>query len=258
MAGQITLFRNPRMRRIAVVNHKGGTGKTTTAVHLAAGLAGEGHRVLLVELDPQGNVGAWFGLDPDEAHMAELLAGATGTQDARVAVRDNLDVIASDWRLAETEERLIWGQERERGLANRLAEIDGYDFVILDCAPSMSMLTTSALAYAEEVVIPISMEYLALVGVRQIVENILRMSSWNGRTIRIAAVVPTFYRQNLRKSSEILGVLRKHFADAVTDPIRDNVRLSEAPSHQQTIFEYAPRSYGARDYRKLVEWISDA
>ncbi|HUP00511.1 MAG TPA: ParA family protein [Gemmatimonadota bacterium] len=255
----MTLFRNPAMRRIAVVNHKGGTGKTTTAVHLAAGLAELGHRVLLIELDPQGNVGAWFGLEEDEVRLPELLARQIKAGDARVEVRDNLDVIASDWRLAETEERLIWSQERERGLANRLSglEREEYDFVILDCAPSMSLLTTSALAYADEVVIPISMEFLALVGVRQIVENILRMSARNGRDLVISAVVPTFYRKNLRKNGEILRTLRKHFDETVTDPIRENVRLSEAPSHGQTIFEYAPRSFGARDYRKLVERFVD-
>lgn len=253
---QITLFRKPVMRRIAVVNHKGGTGKTTTAVHLAAGLASRDDRVLLIELDPQGNVGAWFGLDAADARMAPLMSGQLTADKARVGVRDNLDVIASDWRLAETEERLIWGQERERSLANRLTPVSDYDYIILDCAPSMSMLTTSALAFADEVVIPISMEFLALFGVRQIVENILRMSTWNGRDIRISAVVPTFYRSNTRKSGEILKVLRRHFAGAVTEPIRDNVRLSEAPSHHQTVFEYAPRSHGAQDYRRLVERLS--
>lgn len=258
MPGQITLFRNRRMRKLAVVNHKGGTGKTTTAVHLAAGLADLGHKVLLVDLDPQGNVGTWFGLDGDETQLPALLAREIEVDDAIVEVRENLDVIASDWRLAEVEEDLIRGRERERGLSNRLKAITGYDFVILDCAPSMSVLTTSALAYAEEIVIPISMEYLALVGVRQIVENILRMSSRDGRRVRIAAVVPTFYQSNLRKSGEILRVLKKHFADAVTEPIRDNVRLSEAPSYQQTIFEYSPRSHGARDYRRLVERFLDA
>lgn len=245
------------MRTIAVVNHKGGTGKTTTAVHLAAGLADRGHHVLLIELDPQGNVGAWFGLEEEDVCMAGFLAGEIDPREARVEVRDNLDVIASDWRLAAAEERLIWGQERERGLANRLSQVGKYEYTIIDCAPSMSMLTTSALAHANEIVIPISMEYLGLVGVRQIVENILRMASQSGHDVQIAAVVPTFYRANLRKSKEILAVLEKHFGDAVTAPIRDNVRLSEAPSYQQTVFEYAPRSHGAVDYRRLVERFCD-
>lgn len=258
MPGQITLFGNRRMRKLAVVNHKGGTGKTTTAVHLAAGLADLGYRVLLVELDPQGNVGTWFGLQEDEIRMPDLLAERIEVADAIVEVRSNLDVIASDWRLVETEEELIRGRQRERALSKRLQDVTGYDFAILDCAPSMSILTTSALHYADEVVIPISMEYLALVGVRQIIENILRLSTRNGRAIRISAVVPTFYQSNLRKSGEILRTLRKHFADAVTEPIRENVRLSEAPSHRQTVYEYSPRSHGARDYRRLVERLIDA
>lgn len=240
------------MRKIAVVNHKGGTGKTTTAVHLAAGLAAEQERVLLVDLDPQGNVGQWFGLDDEEVFLDELMLGVRTVEECSVEVRENLSVIASDWRLAEAEQELIRGEERERWLVDRLADLTGYDFVILDCAPSMSMLTFSALEFANEIVIPISMEYLALIGVKQIIENILRMTGRNGREIRIAAVVPTFYQKNLRKSGEILRVLESHFRGALTDPIRINVRLSEAPSHQQTVFEYSPRSRGAEDYRRLV------
>lgn len=240
------------MRRIAVVNHKGGTGKTTTAVHLAAGLAAAGHGVLLVDLDPQGNVGQWLDVDEDDVRMAELATGEVDAADALAEVRENLHVIASDWRLADVEGRLVASGERERWLANRLEGLDDYDFAIVDCAPSMSLLTSSALAFADEVVIPISMEYLALIGVRQLVENILRLTARNGRKVRIAAVVPTFYQRNLRKSDEILRALQSHFRDAVTEPIRVNVRLSEAPSHRQTIFEYSPRSRGAEDYRRLV------
>jgi chromosome partitioning protein len=258
MRGQITLFRNSATRRIAVVNHKGGTGKTTTAVHLAAGLAARSYRVLLVDADPQGNVGTWFGVEAEECRMADLALGRATVRASRVEVRDNLDVVASDWRLAEAEERLIKGPERERWLRKRLSGLKEYDFVIVDCAPSMSILTTSALAYADEIVIPISMEYLALVGVRQIIDNIFRMSARNGRDVRITAVVPTFYQVNLRKNREILRALRTHFRDRLTDPIRASVRLSEAPSHRKTIFEYSPRSPGANDYHRLVERFADA
>jgi chromosome partitioning protein len=246
------------MRRIAVVNHKGGTGKTTTAVHLGAGLAAAGRSVLLVDLDPQGNVGAWFGLDPDECSMSDLAQGRLTASEARIEVRDNLDVIASDWRLAEAEELLVTGREREKWLSNRLKGLSEYEFAIVDCAPSMSILTTSGLAFAEEVVIPISMEYLALIGVKQLVENILRMTAKNGGPVRITAVVPTFYQTNLRKSREILLALERHFGAALADPIRVNVRLSEAPSHGQTVFEYSPRSRGAQDYRRLVKRFARA
>ncbi len=240
------------MRKIAVVNHKGGTGKTTTAVHLAAGLADEGRRVLLIDLDPQGNIGQWFGIDGKRVRVVDLLESRAGPAECAVEVREGLDVIASDWRLAEAEEDLIRGREREKWLGRRLSKLRGYDFVIVDCAPSMSLLTSSALHYADEVVIPISMEYLALFGVKQIIENILRMNSSNGSKLRITAVVPTFYQRNLRKSGQILRALEKHFRGAVAEPIRINVRLSEAPSHRQTIYEYSPRSHGAEDYRRLV------
>lgn len=240
------------MRRIAVVNHKGGTGKTTTAVHLAAGLAESGHRVLLVDLDPQGNVGQWFGLDGEEVRMAGFLQGGRDLEAAVVEVRPGLDVLASDWRLADAEESLIRGREREAWLANRLGGVEEYDFAIVDCAPSMSILTSSAIAFADEVVIPISMEYLSLFGVRQIIENILRMTAAGRGRVRIVAVVPTFYQKNLRKSGEILDSLRSYFPGVLTEPIRVNVRLSEAPSHQKTIYEYSPRSRGAEDYRRLV------
>ena len=258
MRGQITLFHNSATRRIAVVNHKGGTGKTTTAVHLAAGLAARDYRVLLVDADPQGNLGTWFGLEAADCRMSDLALGRASARESCIEVRDNLDLVASDWRLAEAEERLIKGPEREQWLRKRLSALKDYDFVIVDCAPSMSILTTSALAYAEEVVIPISMEYLALVGVRQIIDNILRMGARNGRDVRIAAVVPTFYQANLRKNREILRALRTHFRDRLTEPIRASVRMSEAPSHRKTIFEYAPRSPGANDYHHLVDRFADA
>ena len=256
MRGQTTLFRNSATRRIAVVNHKGGTGKTTTAVHLAAGLAEGGHRVLLVDADPQGNVATWLGVDPAVCRMADLALGRMTLREARVGVRGGLDVVASDWRLAEAETRLVKSSERDHWLRRRLGKLSDYDFVIVDCAPSMSILTSSALAFADEVVIPISMEYLALVGVRQIIDNLLRMNARNGREARITAVVPTFYQANLRKNREILRSLREYFHDRLAEPIRSSVRLSEAPSYGQTIFEYSPRSAGANDYRRLVERLS--
>jgi chromosome partitioning protein len=226
-------------------------------VHLAAGLADAGNRVLLLDLDPQGNVGAWFGLGREDSRMADLLDRRKGVEDVVVEVRENLDVVASDWRLADAEIKLIRGRERERWLVNRLGGTKGYRFVIVDCAPSMSILTASALAYAEEVVIPISMEFLALVGVKQIIDNILRMTRGRARRIRITAIVPTFYQKNLRKNRDILGALEAHFPEVLMEPIRINVRLSEAPSHHQTIFEYSPRSRGAEDYRRLVARFTD-
>jgi chromosome partitioning protein len=246
------LFNASRTRRIAVINHKGGTGKTTTAVHVAAGLADEGLRVLLVDFDPQGNVGVWFGLYHDRT-VADLLLGRAETRDVIVPVRPHLDCILSDATLGRAQEALFGRVANDEVLRKKLTPLDGYDFCIVDCAPSMNLLTRNALLYAEEIIIPISMEYLALVGVRQLVQNILNVRKSRRHDVEISAVVPTFFTKRDKKALEIMQSLKGHFGEVLSEPIRLNVKLSEAPSHGLTIFEYAPSSHGARDYRKLVE-----
>ena len=251
------LFSPARMRRVAVINHKGGTGKTTTAVHVAAGLADAGDRVLLVDFDPQGNVGVWFGLDHGLT-VADLLLGKAGVKEVTVSVRPNLDCILSDESLSRAQEALFGRTANDEVLRTRLAGVEGYDFCIVDCAPSLNLLTRNALLYAEEVIIPISMEYLALVGVRQLVQSILNVRKGKRHEVEISAVVPTFFTRRNKKSLEIIRSLKGHFGEVLTEPIRLNVKLSEAPSHRLTVFEYAPSSYGARDYRKLVERFQNA
>jgi chromosome partitioning protein len=246
------LFSPPRTRRIAVINHKGGTGKTTTAVHVSAGLADAGSRVLLVDFDPQGNVGVWFGLYHDRT-VADLLLGRAGVKDVVLPVRPNLDCILSNESLGRAQETLFGRLANDEVLRTKLSPVTGYDFCIVDCAPSLNLLTRNALLYAEEVIIPISMEYLALVGVRQLVQNIVNVRRGKRHAIEISAVVPTFFTKRDKKSLEIIRTLKGHFGETLTEPIRLNVKLSEAPSHYQTVFEYAPSSHGARDYRKLVE-----
>ena len=251
------LVSQPRTRRIAVINHKGGTGKTTTAVHVAAGLADAGQRVLLVDLDPQGNVGVWFGLYHDRT-VADLLLGKAEPRDLIVSVRPNLDCILSDEGLSRAQEALFGRMANDEVLRTKLAPLEGYDVCIVDCGPSLNLLTRNALLYAEEVVIPISMEYLALVGVRQLVQSILNVRKGRRHGIEISAVVPTFFTSRNKKSVEIIRTLKGHFGEILTEPIRQNVKLSEAPSHGLTVFEYAPASHGARDYRKLVERFQNA
>ena len=207
------LFSAPRTRRIAVINHKGGTGKTTTAVHMAAGFADAGRRVLLVDFDPQGNVATWFGVVP-EVTAADLLLGRVTPRAATAPGRHNLYCTLSDVRLGPAQEALFGRMANDEVLRRKLSPLEGYDCCIVDCAPSLNLLTRNALLYAEEVVIPISMEYLALVGVRQLVESILRLR--NGRR---ADVLHAPQQEVARDHPHAEGTLRRG-ADRAHPPER--------------------------------------
>ena len=252
-------FRAHRARRIAVLNHKGGTGKTTTAVNLAAGAAEQGKRVLLIDTDAQGNVGVSLGIRGKQSLYHVLVHGEDPTQIA-VPVRKSLDVVTSDASLAAAE---IWlaRQEpdvRSRVLTRRLNLMQvsrQFDYVILDCGPSLNLLNQNALSYADEVIIPVTCDYLALVGVKQVLRTIREVERHLHHAVRISAVLPTFYDSRTRLACEVLDTLRGHFKSKCLPPIRTNTKLAEAPSHRKTIFEHAPSSHGAEDYGQVVDWL---
>lgn len=235
------------MRRIAILNFKGGTGKTTTAVNLSDALALRRQSVLVVDCDPQGSVAAWLGINP-ESTFFDLLSGRASLPDCIYQARKGLDIIPSDKSLALIELRLARERDMEKAFQKSLDPLKGYDFVFLDCPPSMSILNLNALEYAKEVFLPVSMDYLSLRGVQQVVESL-------PEGVEISRIIPTFYDQRTRKSKEILEDLDSFFKGRVTSPIRVNVRLSECSSYHQTIFEYDPHSRGALDYRQLAKEI---
>jgi chromosome partitioning protein len=245
-----------RARRLAILNQKGGTGKTTTAINLAAGVAERGYDVLLIDLDAQGNVGASLGVR-GERSMYHLLCQDPPTQvdDAIIPVRKHLDVVTADATLALAE---VWlarqDDKRDRVLAERLSSLKGkYQYVVLDCGPSLSVLNQNALSFADEVMIPVSCDYLALVGVKQVLKTLKDIDKHLGHTVKISGVVPTFFDARTKLAREAIDTLSGHFKERVYEPIRRSTRLAEAPSHRQTIFEYAPDSPGAEDYRRLVD-----
>ncbi|HTR51635.1 MAG TPA: ParA family protein [Kofleriaceae bacterium] len=252
-------FRAKRARRIAILNQKGGTGKTTTAVSLASGLAEREHEVLLIDTDAQGNVGVSLGV-AGERSLYHVLVESAEPSDVAVPVRRSLDVITSDATLAAAE---IWlarqnTDQRSRILSKRLnsmAVSRRYDFVIIDCGPSLNLLNQNALSYADEVIIPVTCDYLALVGVKQVLRTIKDVERHLGHAVRVSAVLPTFYDGRTRLAREVLETLQGHFKHKCLEPIRLNTRLAEAPSHKKTIFEYAPGSHGAADYNRVVDWV---
>ncbi len=252
-------FRATRARRIAILNQKGGTGKTTTAVNLAAGLAERDHEVLLIDTDAQGNVGVSLGVAGERSLYHVLVDGIDPTEVA-VPVRGKLDVITSDATLAAAE---IWlarqsTEQRSRILTKRLNSMAisrRYDHVIIDCGPSLNLLNQNALSYADEVIIPVTCDYLALVGVKQVLRTIKDVERHLGHAVRVSAVLPTFYDGRTRLAREVLETLQGHFKTKCLEPIRLNTRLAEAPSHKKTIFEYAPTSHGAADYNRVCDWV---
>ncbi len=243
------------MRKIAIVGFKGGIGKTTTCVNLGAGLARRGHRVLLVDTDTQANLSIALGLNSYKHSLADILSRKVEAPECLLRARRNLDLLPSDIRLFKAQQRMVLEMGREEIFQELFSGLDGYDYQILDCAPSVSLLTVNAVAYVDEVFIPVSMEMLALAGMRQFMSYLRTVSRMLGHGAQIRLIIPTFYDPRRRVSEHVLETLHRDFSSRVTHPIRVDTLLSEAPGAGRTIFEYARGSRGAEDYAKLAELV---
>jgi len=244
-------------QRLAIFNHKGGTGKTTTSVSLAAGLAARGLRVLLVDTDSQGNVSVSLGVKAERTLYHVLVMGMRAT-DVAVKVRDNLDMVISNETLAAAELYLAGKQNRDRVLRDRLASaFDAYDVVLLDCSPSLSLMNQNALVAADAIIVPVACDFLSLVGVRQVIKTVKNVNQLLHHPVQIHGVLPTFYDARARICRDAVHALEEHFGDRVLPPIRQATRLKEAPAQGKTIFEYAPESNAAQDYQTVVDLLVD-
>lgn len=240
-------------RVIAVFNHKGGTGKTTTAVTVAAGLAARGARVLLVDSDGQGNVGVSLGIAPERTLYHVLVMGLSVSQ-AVVPARPGLDVLAANETLAAAELYLAGRRQRDRVLASRLAEArEAYDFVIVDCSPSLSLMNQNALVFADGVLCPVACDYLSLVGVRQVLRTVRQVNHLLRHPVRLWGVLPTLFDARAKICHEALAALREHFGDHCLEPVRLAIKVKEAPAHGKTLLEHAPGSSAALDFMRVVD-----
>jgi chromosome partitioning protein len=240
-------------RVIAVANAKGGIGKTTTVVNIGARLALKGARVLLVDVDAQGNLAMALGVHPRRT-LYEVLVDGAKAADCVFAARPNLDLIAADEGLLNVQtiiaQRPDWSRALEQGLRPLFS---AYDFILIDSGGSVTTLNTNALACASEVIVPTAIEHFSLKSIDLLFKQVTRVK---GNSSSIRMIIPTMYDPRVRQSGELLDSLRARYGPLVTSPIRVNVRLSEAPTLGQTIYEYDPRSRGAVDYALLVEHIS--
>ena len=245
------------MRKIAIVGFKGGIGKTTTCVNLGAGLARRGKRVLLVDTDTQANLSIALGLNSYKRSLSDVLSRKVPAKDCLIRARRNLHLLPSDIRLFKAQQRMVLEMGREEIFQELFSDLDDYDYQLLDCAPSVSLLTVNAVAYVEEVFIPVSMEMLALAGMRQFMSYLRTVSRMLGHGAEIRLIIPTFYDPRRRVSDRVLETLHKDFGTRVTHPIRVDTLLSEAPGAGRTIYEYARASRGAEDYWRLTDLVDE-
>jgi len=245
------------MRKIAIINHKGGVGKTTTTYNLGAGLKISKKKVLLIDLDSQAHLTYALGIKSRETEktISELLKGKVIARDA-IINKNGLDIIPGSVRLSGTEIDLLEEPGREKILSERMENISEYDFILVDCPPRLGMLTLNALVFCREVIIPLQAETLSLNGLREIRDTIELVRKRLNPSIKIIGVLATRFDKRKGLNREIMGRLKKHFPGKVfKTAIRENISLAEAPGSGRDIFSYKRKSNGAEDYRNLSKEV---
>jgi chromosome partitioning protein len=249
-------------RVIAIANQKGGVGKTTTAINLSACLAEAGKRVLVIDIDPQGNTTSGLGVMKDdiEKTVYEVMLQEIGLPDAIIKnIFDNLDIVPSNVNLAGAEIDLIDFDNREYILKNEISKVkEQYDFIILDCPPSLSMLTVNAMTASDSVIVPIQCEYYALEGLTQLIHTINLVKKQLNPALELEGVVFTMYDSRTNLSLQVVENVKDNLNQTIYKTIIPrNIRLAEAPSHGLPINIYDSKSAGAESYRMLAQEVID-
>ncbi len=247
-------------KTIAITNQKGGVGKTTTAINLSAAMAELGKKILVIDTDPQGNMTSGFGVNKNEVEntVYELMLGSCSTEEAIIKnVKDGIDMIASNVNLAAVEIELIDDENRNFVLRNEVEWVkDKYDYIIIDCPPSLSMLTVNAMTTADTVLVPIQCEYYALEGLSQLIHTVNLVKSGLNPDLDMEGVVFTMYDSRTNLSAQVVNNVKSNIKTRVYETvIPRNIRLAEAPSYGKPISEYDPKSAGAEAYTNLAKEV---
>lgn len=249
------------MRVISLVNQKGGVGKTTSTINLGAGLVKEGKRVLLIDLDAQASLTYSLGIRPEEDEgtrtMYEVFKGTATLKDIILTHKSGLHVAPAHLDLSAMELELTSQAGRELILKEAIRPLDGeYDYILIDCSPSLGILTLNALVASKEVFIPLQTEYLAMQGMSKLLETLAIVKQRLNHDIEITGIIATMYDGRKTLANEVIDTIREHFKDKLLKtPIRSNVALAEAPSFGLDIISYKPTSYGAEDYQALAKEV---
>jgi chromosome partitioning protein len=245
------------MRKIAIQNLKGGSGKTVTAINLTAALASLGNKVLLIDTDPQGSVGSSLGVR-HEYSLYHLLLEDIKVTECIVHARENVDCVLSNKTLAMAEMQMMGVPRREELLRLRLAGLAGYDYVILDCSPSISLMHQNALLYADELLIPVSMDFLALLGATQILESVKFINKYHDLHLQIAGFLPTFVDMRTNITTAVLEALKSTYGNTgkILPPILVDANLLKAVAQRKTIFEYSGKSRAAECFMQVARILT--
>ena len=244
------------MAVISIVNRKGGTGKTTTTLNLSSALAKMGKKVLAIDLDSQGNLGYSLGLDAEKT-IVDVLEGTKKMSDV-LQESEGFHTITSDTRLVDIELSLGEVKDRQSVLEKNLNTLpEGYDYILIDCPPSLSILTVNALYASEYVIIPLLMEVLSLQGLDQIIQTIDRINSSYQKELKILGILPVMVDKRRKLSSEVREYIQNNYELMIFETmIRNNVKASESPSFGKSVVAYAPSSNSARDYKAFAKEIT--